>query len=72
MRTSLIVQYENEGFISSIDERMFNVAYNSKKLKYVYLYFNLSNKERVLNFLNNSEYNLEIIESLNGVEQIAI
>ncbi len=72
MRTAVVVHYSNEGFLSSLDERLVSVSYNSKRFKYVYLYMNKSNKDRVLEILNNSEYELQIEDSLLEVEEIIV
>ncbi|MFI3329888.1 MAG: DUF2129 domain-containing protein [bacterium] len=72
MRTAIVVHYNNEAFLNDIDDRLFSVYYNSKRFKYVYLYLNKSNKDRALAFLNNTEYELQIEDSLLEVEEIII
>ncbi len=72
MRTAIIVHYENDSFISNLDDRIFSIAYNSKRYKYVYLYLNKTNKDRALNILKDNEYILNIEDSLLGVEEIIL
>ncbi|MFI3252568.1 MAG: DUF2129 domain-containing protein [bacterium] len=72
MRTAVIAHYNNHEFIKGLDRNIFTVYYNSKRYNYVYLYFNLNNKDRAISKLKEIEAITEIEPSLFSVEDIII
>ncbi len=70
MRTAIVAHFTTDAFINNLDKQIYNICYKSKKFNYVYLYFNMDNKENVIKELNNIEEITNIEDSLLDVEKI--
>jgi len=69
-RKSLIVFYDNNQVLSTLESLNVNLVYKSERLSYAIIYFDEERTKQIIGTLNNNNHITEVTESKTSMEHM--